>query len=528
MIARHAARRALALALVVGAAGAGASACGGGASKGAAAPLSSTAVADPAARLMAFVPADASFVFVRDQQAMMADRFSDLSQLPEAMRGLRAVLDPHEGPGTAFVAGLLDALAAPGAARDALGWQEGQSVLVVYGLGFDTVLRASLDGRALRATLERTAAESRFPLTPLTARGHTYYRIEVPTPAFAMTVVLRIDGDGAVAAIGGDGDRLVAHVLADAPDGPRFDVAATVSAAYPARRGEARFAMAVYPQRLSAALAQVIARRPAWLTPIAACADAGVDFLAATPAMRLAWVPRNDRFESVALVDLTPPTAERLARELQPIPRWSRADDRLRAGIGVGPRTLFDTLEPWLNAVDHLASACGSPTAGGISSLKAAMLPAPVALIGAAAFELEPRTQVITAVLGARDLQALWASLRSLVPTLRPQAPAPGEQVGFQGVTFVGGGDALGLTVSGAGVPALGELMASGPGPRELFAFDLPAGVIDELRRRGEDSALASTPFASLALHVGLRDRRLVVTIGADAASSGARPQLAH
>lgn len=512
------ARGLAALAVVAGLAGGLGAGCGGG--KGAArpAPLTGAAVADPADRLMAFVPPDVTFVFVRDQQAGLADRFSDISQIAGSLKTARAALDPSDGPGTAFGAALLDALVVPGAARDALGWREGQSVLVMYGIGFDTYVRATLDGARVRATLEAAAARSRFPLVPITAGGHAYYRIEIPTPAFSMWLVLRIDADGAVAALGGDPDRLLEQVLADRPTGPRFDTAAVIAAAYPDRRAQARFSMAIFPQRLAAALTGVVARRPPWLVPAQACAEAGAELLAATPSFRFAWVPAPGRFEAVGLLDVAPTTADRLARELQPIPRWSDDDARMRAGIGVGPRTLIEVVEPWLDAVDGLGRACGDGAGGGgsLTAVRAMLAPPPMALIGSALIEFEPRRNAFTAVVGARDPQALWAAIRSMVP-LRPQPPAPGEQVGFQGAVFMGGGDALGVAAGDGAGAALSELMAGGPGPRELFAFDIPRGILDELRRSG-NPAFADTQFGSLEFHVGVRDRHVVLAMTAESA----------
>jgi hypothetical protein len=519
--------RARALAALAAAVGLAGGACGGGKGAAPATPLAGSPIADPADRLMAFVPPDVTFVFVRDQQAGLADRFSDISQVAGALQGARAALDPSDGPGTAFFAALLDALVVPGAARDAIGWREGESALVMYGLGFDTYVRATLDGARLRATLDGAAAKSRFPLVPVTTGGHTYYRVEIPTPAFSMWLVLRVDDRGLVAGLGGDAARLLDQVLADRPSGPRFDTAAVVAAAYPDRRPQARFSMAIFPQRLSAALRALVVRRPAWLAPVQACAEAGAELLAVTPSFRFAWVPAPGRFEAVGLLDVAPATADRLARELQPIPRWSDDDARMRAGIGVGPRTLLDVVQPWLDVVDTVGRACSDEESGGGSSLamlRSMMAPPPMALIGSAMIEVEPRSRSVTAVVGARDPQALWAAIRSMVP-LRPQPPAPGEQVSFQGAVFMSGGGTLGVAVGDGGAAALTALMAGEPGPRELFAFDIPRGVLDELRQSG-DSTFTDNQFGSLAFHVGVREGRVVVAMAAE--SVGPVPQLAR
>jgi hypothetical protein len=111
-----------------------------------------------------------------------------------------------------------------------------------------------------------------------------------------------------------------------------------------------------------------------------------------------------------------------------------------------------------------------------------------------------------------------------LVP-VRPQPPAPGEQVSMRGTVFMGAGDALGFATGDGGAAALSDLMAAEPGPRAVVLFDLGRGVFDSLRRTGNPS-FADTAFGSLAMRLDVRDGRLVFSMAGDVAS--ARPAFAH
>ena len=511
----------VALAITAAALVGGGVACGG---KGGAAPaptLSGQPVADPADQLMAFVPPDASFVLLRDQQAGISDAFSPAGQTVKAIAELRTMLDPAAGPGSAFVAALADALLDPASSPSAtIGWREGESALAAYGLGIDTVIRMALDGARLRATLERAAAVSHFPLIAARWHDRPYYRIEIPTPAFSIWLLLRVDDHGAVAAFTGDPDRLVDHVMAERPSGPRFDAAAAVAATYPDRRGEARFAGAIYPARLAAALDKVVARHPPWLAVFEDCPAHAVDLLAATPSLTMGWVPNRGRFEGIAALAVDDRTVERLAHDQRAIPRWSTNDHGMQVGLGVGPRTLIAVSEPWLNAYDRMATACGSR--GAVMTSMRAMVAAPaVARVDAAVIEWDPRSKSMAAAVGARDLKALWAGLRTLVP-LRAQPLAPMEQVTFQGMVLMGGVDALGVGGGDGAAAAITALMAAGPGPREIAALHFGRALIDEARRDAA-GAWGGADVSSMDVHLRVHGRRLLLEIAATTGSSLAR-----
>lgn len=516
-------KRAVALAItaaLIGGLESGA-ACGGKGGPTRAPTLSGQPVAEPADALMAFVPPDASFVLLRDQQAGLSDAFSPAGQTVKAIAELRTMLDPAAGPGSAFVAALADALLDPAQAPAAtIGWREGESAMAAYGLGIDTVIRMALDGARLRATLERAAAVSHFPLIAVRWHDRPYYRIEIPTPAFSIWLLLRIDDHGAVAAFTGDPDRLVEHVMAERPSGPRFDAGAAVAATYPDRRGEARFAGAIYPARLAGALGGVLARRPPWLAVFKGCPAAAVDLLAATPSLTMGWVPGRGRFEGVAALDVDARTVERLAHDQRAIPRWSANDDGMQVGLGVGPRTLFEVSEPWLTAYDRMATACES-RGDVVASLRAMMSAPAVALIDAAVIVWDPRSKSMAAAVGARDLKALWAGLRTLVP-LRAQPPAPMEQLTFQGMVLMGGVDALGVGGGDAGAAAITALMAAGPGPSEIAAIHFGRALVEEARRDAA-GAWGGADVSSMDVHLRVRDRRLLLEVAATSASSLAR-----
>ncbi len=499
--------------------------CGGSTHASAPAPLAGAAAVDPGDRLLAFVPPDASFVIMRDRYAGLAGRFGNPAQTAAALRGLRASLDPKAGAGTAFVAALID-LMVSGSFSESVGWHEGDSVMVAYGLGLSPVVRATLDGARLRATLEQAAATSGFPLTTASWKGRRYYRIELPLPGFPLWLLLRLDDHEAVAAVTGEPDRLLEHVMATAPPGPRFDPAAIVAAAYPDRRSDAHFSVALYPARLAAAFGQVVARSPAWMASFKPCAATGVELLAATPALAAAWVPGADAFEAVVLIDVAERTADRLTRELRAIPRWPADGDGFRLGFGVGVRTLIEVSEPWFTAFDRTATACGS-AGDTVATLHRALDPAPVALVDAAVMTYDPVGPTIVAALAAHDLQALWAALRTLLP-LRPQPPAPAEQLTLPGAVFMGGVDALGVGGGGGqgAAAALSALMATGPGPREVFALDFGRRFVEQMSH-GPITAWADAGFTDLTFHGQIRDRRLAIEMRA-ALTPAAHPQLAH
>ena len=481
--------------------------CGGPAKARPAPPIAGQAAGDPIDRLLAFVPADASYLFVRDQQAGI-NQMGNTTQALAALRGLRSSLDDTDTPGLAFVAGLLAALDDPARpAAEAVGWHEGQSAVIAYGLGLDTVIRASLDGDRLRATIEDAAAASRFPLPTVRWQGGSYYRLEIPTPAFTIWMLVRFDAEGVVAVLTGDPDRLLDHLMAEHGSGPRFDTDAVVAAAYPGHRTDARFSAAIYPERLGAALQQVVARHPPWLAPFGTCAGAVADLLAATPSMTGAWVPAADRFEAVLVVGADDRTVDRLGKAQHALPRWRTEGPQFRFGLGVALPTLLEVAEPWLAAFDRTSSTCGS-SSGSVDMLRKLVEPAPMALIDAWVVEVDPATRHMVAALGARDQQALWAGLRTLVP-LRPQPPGLLEQVTFQSMVFMGGGDALGAAIGDGAAADLPALMAAAPGPRAVLAFELGREAFAQFRRASP--SMANEPYGSMAIRAGVRDRRLVV-----------------
>ncbi len=485
--------------------------------------IAGQAATDPAADLLAFVPPDVSFVFVRDQEAGINDRFNDTTRLEDVLRGFRAQLGTAPGTGQAFAAALLDDLLAAGSQGALAGWREGESVFVVYGLGFDTVMRASLDGATLKATLDRAAAASKYQLTASEAKGRAYYRVEIPTPAFTVWLLLAIDDHGVVAAVTGDPDRLTEHVLAAQPAGPRFDTAAVVAGAYPDRRPGARFSGAMYPARLAAALEAVVARHPAWLRPVEPCAAAAVGLLAATPAFTMGWIPSREGFEAVAVIDADGRTIDRLGRAQRPLPRWHEGDGRARLGLGVSPATLVGVVEPWFTAFDATATACGS-RGDVVASLHRMLSSPPVALVDTAVVEWDPRTQGLAGVVAASDLQALWGALRGLMP-LRPQPPAPLERISLPGLTVMGGADAIGIGIGDAGGDALTELMGAEPGPRDVLALDMGHEVLEAVRRTSS-GPFDNMTFGSFVAHTRVRDHQLVLEMRATPPPS--KPQLAH
>lgn len=512
-------RAALVAALVTGVA-----ACGPSKGANGPGPIAGRPSADPAAQLLTFVPPDASFVFVRDQQAGVNDQFNNTARLWEVIRGFRATLDTRPGTGQAFGAALLDELLDSKVAQLA-GWREGESVMVMYGLGFDTVVRATLDGAKLRATIERAAATSGYPLTSTTANGRALYRVEIPAPAFTIWLLLAIDDHGVVAAFTGDPDRLTEHVVAASPTGPRYDTAAVVAAAYPDGRPNARFSGALHPSRLADALGALVARRPSWLAPFEPCAAAAVGLLAATPSVRMGWVPGKGTFEAVFVVDASASTVERLGRAQRALPRWREGDGRMRLGLGVGPTTLVDVVEPWFTTFDSTASACGG---GGtaVATLRSLVAPAPMALIDAAVVEWNPKTKGIAAAVVGRDLAALWASLRGMLP-LRPQPPAPRELVTMPGAVALGATDALGFGVGDSPTDAVTELLAASPGPPAVLSFEMGRDVLDMARAMGgDDGTFDNIEFDHMAMHTRVRDRQLVIEMRALAPASP--HQLAH
>ena len=505
-------RAALAATLV---AVAGLGACGG--PKGQAArPVAGRPVADPAAALLAHVPASASFVFVRDQHASINDQFNDTGRIRDGLRSAGEQIDRTPGTGQAFAAALIDELVGTREPSQVTGWREGQSVLVMYGLGFDTVVRASLDGVALRATLERAAEASGFALTATVDHGRSYYRIEIPTPAFTFWLVFALDDHGVAAAITGDPERMAEHLLADRPTEPPLDTAAVVASAYPDGRKGARFSGALYPDRFAGALSSLLMREPAWLAPVEPCVATLVGLLRATPAITFAWVPGRERFDATIVIDATDDTIDRLGRGQRALPHWPTDQRHLRVGLGVPPTTLGAVLEPWFTALDTTSDACGSN--GMMTAMLRNMISiGPAAQVATAVIQVAPGNEGFAAVVGARDLQALWAGMRGMLPMLRPQPPAPAERLSLPGVVIVGGADTLGVGMGDGGPAEVASLMAAEPGLPSVLSFELGRDFVEAFKRTaaGAPGPFEDLQFGSFAMRTYVRGHQLVLDMTA-------------
>ncbi|HVV86891.1 MAG TPA: hypothetical protein VHE35_27825 [Kofleriaceae bacterium] len=507
--------------------GLGLAACGAHAARPAAtAPLASRGSVDPVARLLAFVPAGATFVLVRDQHAGELDPFGG-RQAMQLVSASRTLLDDQADPAQAFVAAILDqVLATPAAAGEVVGWHEGESIAVLYGAGADTVLRATLDGARLRALLERTAARTGYTLPLASWQGRPYYRIDLSVRA-GLSIVVLLDDHGLAAALTDDPDHAIEQLAADHLDGPRLDVAPAMAAVFPDHEADARFSGAFYPDRLAVALSWAAARHPGWP---GACARALGGLLRATPSAFVGWRGTASHFETVMLLDVSDHALDRLEHAARRIPRWSRTSPDLQVGVGMSPRTLLEVGEPWFAAFDALGAGCGVGGGGAVAGLKQALALAPMAHIDALSVDFDPEKKTMAAAIAARDQAALWASIRTLLPTLRPQPPAPLEQItqqlSFPSLVFHGGTDALGVgtsvgTLDEAGA-AVGAFMASAPGPDALFAVDFGRAFIDLMKQTSgvQDVPRTVTQFS---LHARLRDRRVRIemTVGLSAPPRG-------
>ncbi len=423
--------------------------------------------------LAAFVPADTA-VAVFFERAMLDHPMMGMG-LDEPRRELAAAAArPRTTPAERFW-GLIAEELAPlddGALRK-VGWRPGESEVVAYTVGLVPVLRARVDGKTLRALVDRASQASGIKPVEGTWKG-TPYLVFTPEADEAKIVIAHSD-DQVVMAVAVQHEAVLDHLTRFAPPPGHDSLAATWSIADAADRF-----MYLAPSRLGALIAD-----PAELRILAGddaddedatCLAAVGGFIATLPRITSTVASSEQRFAMQVVADVSAEVAAMLRGA--PVPGWpddgKRQVPTMRIGIGAPPYPLAVRAIRVLEDMMTAGEACGKDgDSFGVARMVSEL--APLQIVQGATWEVAVFDGVevtMTLALAVRDVPALWTMLASALPMLGKTVPAIGEVREVPGPfpIRIGVGRERMVGSIGAGADArVRDYLDAAPGPRAPF-----------------------------------------------------------
>ncbi len=444
--------------------------------------------------LLATVPADAGIVIhiapglVETLPAVAAEQFR------------ASLADDPDPPGSLDAAFTAELLAQPSLAQ-AVGWRPGKSEVVAWAKGKTLVVRARVDGAAIRGLLDRAERRSGKPIARTTLDGRSYLTWTADDGARGYA---RIDDDEVIALMSDSGERALS-LLTEAPV-RAFDPRPLVDALFPGR-ADAHFGAMIDPSWLmDVAGDEVLAQ-----LPNQACVGAIAEVVAELPSLNYAWARSATATEIAAAVKLPPDTAATLARGVAPIPRWLVDERYATMGFGISVPSAVEVVQPWAARFDQLASRCGE-SAGAVTGLAMLSSLPPVTQIERGSMVMDLRSETFALAIKPVDLARFWAALTALAP-LRPLPPAAGERLTVPGARLSSDGSSLLVaTPSALGDDLLANLASAPAGPTALFAMVLGKGSLAaSLADDPDDDARQFLQWVSgMAFEVGVERGHLV------------------
>lgn len=399
--------------------------------------------------------------------------------------------------------------ASPGAMGRTIGWQPGTSEIVAWARGTMGLVRVRLDGAALRASLARAEARSGRKVPVAVWRGQPYYQLHTTDDARRMHLLGRVADREALLLWTPDPERDLPVLMSDAPPRAAFDPGRVVEAMFPGRADRAHFAM-MFDPRWFGELATELDDEGELGKP---CGRAVVALVDQLPQVHWAWADDGHALEVASSIEVGKPTADRLARDVSPIPRWGAPGPYLALGMGVGPLTVLDVITPWAAELDRTASACGerlglAEKLGAVAGIRGLL-----GSIRGASFAMDPATESGVIALRPDDLTRFWAQIRSFAP-LRAQPPATGERLRVPGAVLTSDGASL--------VGTFGDRLDEGwldrlprtDGPAALVAITAGGGVLQYFAREDgdvdEDDQRILDWMKSVTVELGVQGSHLV------------------